>query len=360
MNFSMTLTATSLLLLLCAILLAAAESAALLETERLAEYETRNHTWPPLASDYTPSTEGWRRIYERRFRQLDALDRDSNSYNGYMSGVHAGLLCPNFTENGWGLTRAPQGLVDELKASLMRGLAKDDLPIEADMADTIETPNRPNFIYQGGLNQRTHQVIHPIIEAWSGTKLKGSSAYGLRIYRNESVLNMHLDKFETHVISAILHVGHDGEPWPLVIEDFQGNANEVALEEGDLLLCESSKCVHGRPKRFNGSYYSSIFLHYYPIDWGGDQRRMDAHYRIPAIWHKTIPSPDTEELQVVDTSVREPECEHAWCALKNSVKWSGPAEAYGKVLSAGGVTTELDLPSEEELLELGAAFEDEL
>jgi hypothetical protein len=231
------------------------------------------------------------------------------------------------------------------------------------MSDTIVTPNRPNFIYQTELNQWTNQVLHPIVEAWSGAKLKGSNAYGLRVYRNESGLHMHLDKSETHVISAILHVGHDGEPWPLVIEDFQGNTNEVVLEEGDMVLYESSKCLHGRPKRFNGSYYSSIFVHYYPLDWGGDQRRMDAHYRVPAIWYKRIPSPDTEELQVVDTSVREPECEHAWCALKDCVKWSGPAEAYGKVLSTGGVTTELDLPSEEEILELGAGSisdEDEL
>jgi hypothetical protein len=167
----------------------------------------------------------------------------------------------------------------------------------------------------------------------------------------------HLDRFETHIISTILHVGHDedSEPWPIVIEDFQGITNEVVLEEGDMLLYESSKCVHGRPRKFNGTYYSSIFVHYYPLDWEGERRRMDAHWRIPPIWDQKIPT-DTEELQVIDTSLKEPECEHAWCTLKNSVKWFGPAEAYGMVLSVGGVTTELDLPSEEEILDLGAAF----
>jgi hypothetical protein len=183
----MSMTATSLRLLLWTLLLVATESQ-LLEVERLAEYEARNHTWPP--DDYTPNTEGWRKIFERRFRQIDALDSDTNSYNGYMSAVHAGLLCPNFTLNGWGLTRAPQGLVDELKASLMRGLARDDLPIEDEMMQSIETQNRPNIIFQSDLNMWTLQVLQPILEAWSGTKLKGSSAYGLRVYRNESVLNM--------------------------------------------------------------------------------------------------------------------------------------------------------------------------
>lgn len=69
---------------------------------------------------------------------------------------------------------------------------------------------------------------------------------------------MHVDKRETHIISAILHVDHDenSEPWPIVIEDFRGNLNEVVLEKGDMLLYESSKCFHGRPRAFEGSWYS--------------------------------------------------------------------------------------------------------
>jgi predicted 2-oxoglutarate/Fe(II)-dependent dioxygenase YbiX len=91
-------------------------------------------------------------------------------------------------------------------------------------------------------------------------------AYGFRLYRNQSSLLMHTDKAQTHVISCILHIdsSEDAEPWPIVIEDFQGNTNEVILTSGDLLFYESSKCLHGRPKTFNGSWYSSIFVHYHP------------------------------------------------------------------------------------------------
>lgn len=111
--------------------------AALHESDRLAEYKARNHTWPPLPEEYV--TEGWQKIYERRFRQLDALDRESNSYNGYMGAVHAGVLARNFTTFGWGLTKAPQGLVDELKASLESGLEGfDSLPVETKMLVRIE------------------------------------------------------------------------------------------------------------------------------------------------------------------------------------------------------------------------------
>ena len=117
------------------------------------------------------------------------------------------------------------------------------------------------------------QVLHelkPFHEAWSRIPLVEQNAYGIRVYRNDSHLNMHVDKSNTHIISCILHIDHDpeSEPWPLVIEDFQGNTNEVVLESGDMLFYESSKCLHGRPKRFKGKWYSSLFVHYYPAeDW---------------------------------------------------------------------------------------------
>ena len=85
-----------------------------------------------------------------------------------------------------------------------------------------------------------------------------SAAYGFRLYRNNSKLFMHLDKPNTHVISFILHIdsSDDAEPWPIVIEDYHGNTHEVILTSGDILLYESSKCLHGRPKRFKGSWYT--------------------------------------------------------------------------------------------------------
>ena len=39
---------------------------------------------------------------------------------------------------------------------------------------------------------------------------------------------MHHDRVNDHVISSIVHVGHSGAPWPLVIEGFDGNTYERA------------------------------------------------------------------------------------------------------------------------------------
>lgn len=172
-------------------------------------------------------------------------------------------------------------------------------------------------------------------EKWSGVSLVPSIAYGLRVYRNEASLYMHVDKPTTHIIFSILHKDHseDSEPWPIVIEDFVGNTHEVHLESGDMLFYESSKCFHGRPKKFIGSWYSSVFIHYYPEEWDMALRRDESHYAVPEHWDK-LKSPATQDkLQVVGTSLREPDCPDEWCALKNSKRWYGPAPSDGRVLT---------------------------
>jgi hypothetical protein len=59
---------------------------------------------------------------------------------------------------------------------------------------------------------------------------------------------MHYDKVHTHVISSIVHVIHDedSEPWPIEIEDHDGNLHAHNLEAGQMLFYESAACLHGR------------------------------------------------------------------------------------------------------------------
>ena len=186
-------------------------------------------------------------------------------------------------------------------------------------------------------------------EEWAGVPLIGEIAYGLRAYRNNSVLFMHVDKTSTHVISCILHVDHseDSEPWPLFIEDFQGNTNEVVLESGDLLFYESSKCIHGRPRPFQGSWYSSIFVHYYPKDWDPDKMSLETHYAIPPSWNEVKPEdPGLEKLVMAGTSMYEKSCPDRWCGTKKTVKWYGPA-VEGVIITTGYTRDEEDEPAGE-------------
>ena len=111
-------------------------------------------------------------------------------------------------------------------------------------------------------------------------------------------------------------------------------------------MYESSKCFHGRPKRYNGKWYSSLFTHYYPRDWDEERINMEAHYRVPPEWHEV---PETtleglEKLVVSETSFKEPTCEHEWCGMKHTIKWERPVELeFGSVVSGDGKIRPLDL-----------------
>jgi len=44
------------------------------------------------------------------------------------------------------------------------------------------------------------------MERWSGKRLKKSAIYGVRVYRRGSMLHNHVDRSDTHIISAIVNV----------------------------------------------------------------------------------------------------------------------------------------------------------
>ncbi len=232
--------------------------------------------------------------------------------------------------------------MDKLKHRLHEGLKKRD-------AETgpVETKDKTTFfIPDFEQNEEIVDELLPLHEAWSGVKLHPYTSYGLRVYRGDISLEMHLDRPDTHVISSILHVDHgeNDEPWPIVIEDFSGNTNEVFLESGDMLFYESSKCMHGRPTKYFGDYYSSLFTHYSPIeDWEGVYD--EAWNYIPDGFNEQQELDDDEDIAAATTdgtSLVEPGCDHGYCGLKGSKKWYGPGPGYGKILSADGKVSELE------------------
>ena len=227
----------------------------------------------------------------------------------------------------------------ELRASLYNGLAT----AEEEDDDSIDDGDlHPLWIEQEELNEKVLEALKPMHEEWAGVPLTGALAYGLRVYRNNSVLAMHVDRPETHIISCIIHVDKspDAGPWPIFIEEFQGNTNEVHLTSGDMLFYESSKCIHGRPRRFNGSWYSSIFVHYYPTGWDPEQAGLEVQYSLPPTWDVLGPEdPGIEKLEMSGTAMGEPNCPDSWCKTINTVKWQGPAKK-GVVITTGYVGDE--------------------
>jgi prolyl 4-hydroxylase len=100
--------------------------------------------------------------------------------------------------------------------------------------------------------------LRPVLEEWTGMKLASTSAYGIRIYKDGSILAPHVDRLPL-VTSVIVNVAQDvNEPWPLEIYDHDGVAHNVTMEPGDMILYESHSAIHGRPFPLNGSYFANI------------------------------------------------------------------------------------------------------
>ena len=118
------------------------------------------------------------------------------------------------------------------------------------------------------VKQTVSRGLQDLMEEWCGVQLEMTSFYGIREYYRGNILRNHVDRVETHVISAILQVEQDlgeGESWPLEFIDYSGDRQEVMLKPGEMLLYESAKLIHGRPKTFTGNLFANVFLHYKPL-----------------------------------------------------------------------------------------------
>lgn len=116
------------------------------------------------------------------------------------------------------------------------------------------------------LKAKVWDGIRPIIEQWTGHKVKPTSMYGIRVYTEGAILATHVDRLPL-VSSCIVNVAQDVvEPWPIEVYDHDGRAVNVTMEAGDMVLYESSTVLHGRPAPLKGKYFANIFIHYEPLD----------------------------------------------------------------------------------------------
>lgn len=117
------------------------------------------------------------------------------------------------------------------------------------------------------LRDSCYETITPLIEEWSNCELEKTWSYGIRSYIKNSVLHLHRDRFDTHIISCIIFIDEkSSEKWPLDFFDHDFNHHKVVFEPGEMLFYESL-CVHGRLIPFNGEYYRNMYFHWKPKNW---------------------------------------------------------------------------------------------
>lgn len=118
-------------------------------------------------------------------------------------------------------------------------------------------------------------AMREIMQWWTQKHLKHTITFGARIYKRGSMLINHLDRKQSHLVSAILQV-HQGVDknggWPVeVLHPHRTGLTEIYLQPGEMVLYEGARLEHGRPMRFRGEEFVNIFSHFVPVDYRGPQ-----------------------------------------------------------------------------------------
>mmetsp|Transcript_35256 Transcript_35256/g.51801 ORF Transcript_35256/g.51801 Transcript_35256/m.51801 type:complete len:460 (+) Transcript_35256:63-1442(+) len=121
---------------------------------------------------------------------------------------------------------------------------------------------------KGGGAQLRHEIWNAAkdtVQQWTGQKLRPTSLYGIRIYKEGALLAPHVDRMPL-VSSGIINVAQDvDEEWPLEVYAHDGKVYNVTMQPGDMVLYESHSILHGRPFALKGRFYANVFVHFEPF-----------------------------------------------------------------------------------------------
>lgn len=110
-----------------------------------------------------------------------------------------------------------------------------------------------------------------------------------------------------------------------------------------MVFYESSKVFHGRPHRFKGSWYSSVFVHYYPkFRWQERDHMLDRHYAVPPSWTEPPKHHFEVPLKMVGTGITEPSCPNNWCQSQYTIKRDKRPVEHGKLITPYGEEFDFD------------------
>ncbi len=180
---------------------------------------------------------------------------------------------PNFTEDGHLLTKIPEhvhAMLLQIFEQNKKRLTHEYYPNHL-TAWNLDEVDIKQVTLSEGKTLYLAEELQPILEAWCKCSLHPTKGEGIvtriRMYPKGSRVRMHVDEVETgHVIGAILQVTQEPNPntWPLEIIGYDGIRREILMSPGDMLLFESSRLVHGRPKTLQGEFYVNSFFYFTP------------------------------------------------------------------------------------------------
>ncbi|CAM9160642.1 unnamed protein product [Choristocarpus tenellus] len=179
------------------------------------------------------------------------------------------VAVPKFTEVGYLKSRVPEETFAAIRDWHSQNVGTEKVEKWLDDNTYVNHWKVPTYMIRvpHWLKEQVQIDMQMLMEEWAGVTLKPTSLYGVRHYHRGAVLAAHVDRVETHVISAIINVAQDVDNrWPLFVRGHDGVDQEIFIEPGDMILYESASVIHGRPTPFNGEFFANLFLHYAPTE----------------------------------------------------------------------------------------------
>ena len=179
------------------------------------------------------------------------------------------LLVKNLTHTGYEKMMIPDGLHTIIKSYYRENNEQRTLETWDGMDTNINQYDQRSLMVRlpSHIESMIYQALGPLLEKWCSCVLESQALYGIREYYHGHVLHNHVDRINTHGISAILQIDKDLDgqrDWDLEVIDYGGERQTVSLQSGEMLLYESAKLIHGRPLTFKGRLYANIFVHFSP------------------------------------------------------------------------------------------------
>lgn len=178
---------------------------------------------------------------------------------------------PNYTQLGFLQTKLATALFKKITAFYEDNRAAlTDENVPGDFLYNKNRKRRGSAMVElsDDLRREIHDALRPEMEKWCGKALEPTYVYGIREYNNGAILKLHRDRFDTHIISAIINVAQQvNVEWPLVIEDNVYRRHNVMLSPGDVIFYEGARLTHGRPMAFDGASFANVFCHFTPKDY---------------------------------------------------------------------------------------------
>jgi len=168
-------------------------------------------------------------------------------------------------------TKLRDSLLPWYEKSKLRARKQETVP-GGYLNDNVVTMHLVDLSRDARASRSVDNEMSEILQWWTNRRLKPTSTFGVRVYRRGSTLLNHVDRKDSHIVSAVLQVAQDvdeDEGWPLEVLSGTKDCYEVYLQPGQMVLYEGARFKHGRPMVFRGDEFANLFVHYAPVGWAG-------------------------------------------------------------------------------------------